>query len=212
MIVWKTLRIPVLAVTAVGVLLALGKAILTPEPFERTAKPFVFPQTVPLQGWQPVANQPLTDPPGHLYHYRQRDRDLKVEMRYADKEGRTANFFREHDPNPPASASKTVLIRQQSTGAYSLTVEQQRAYLRACINPLAPSAITYDQYIQGRHRADLHPSRYLPWALGLIPFRDRRCLFAQLSMPVSGSSPEATYELLEAAWLPWSQWWQPRFP
>jgi cyanosortase A-associated protein len=48
--------------------------------------------------------------------------------------------------------------------------------------------------------------------LGQEGLKDRRCLWAHLSVPLKNSSPEAAYQVLEKAWFSWYQWWQPRFP
>jgi cyanosortase A-associated protein len=53
---------------------------------------------------------------------------------------------------------------------------------------------------------------FLAWLLGKASIRDRRCLWTQLSIPVTELEPKQAYLILEKSWQEWYQWWQPRFP
>lgn len=215
MIIWKQVRIPLLALTLASVILTLGNVVLVPIKDKRTVTPFVFPERVPLAQWQSSIGSPLTkvtrDHPEILaqkhYRYMKKGFFLDIEMLYLkDREGEW--FFREN-----ASISSSVDVRQrEGVGYYGIGVDKQRAYLSACINPQGGSTFTVKQFDQNQYFYDRYPKRLLSWLLGQESLKDKRCLWAHLSIPLKNSSPEATYQILENAWFSWYQWWQPRFP
>ena len=214
---WKNFRIPLLAVTLSGVVLALVKVILYPAVNSRTNTPFVFPSAVSLPGWQPLSSHPLVNQTelhpnyisGRHYQYIQNNLLMDIEMRYlVDTSGDVKDFIKTYTSIP----SSLVLRQHQGIGFYGLFTHQGKAYLSSCINPYGGSTVTHRQFKQNRNIYDLQPSRLLPWLLGQEDLKDDRCVWAHLSIPLKHSSPKRGYQSLESAWLSWSQWWRPRFP
>ncbi len=104
------------------------------------------------------------------------------------------------------------LHQQQGVGFYSLFVYQGRSHLSACINPRGGSTVTSAQFLANRYTYDLQVKRLVPWLLGRESLPDRRCLWADLSIPLNKMSAHTTYPVLAQAWSSWYQWWSPRFP
>jgi len=207
---WQSLRIPFLAAVLGGVCLVLGKSIFDPSMGKPT--PYTFPAQVPLSGWQAeaAASDDSTSRQGS-YRYRQGGEVLEIEMRYlTDTNGDFRAFLQDHAVRPVPAHQ--VLMRQQQTGFYGLSRHQGRAYLTACINPLGGSTLTREQFLQNRQTHDLQPHRLWAWLLAQADLRDRRCLWAHLSLPLNAAAPQATEQKLEMAWLDWYRFWQPRFP
>ncbi len=213
--IWKQFRVPLLALTFSSVVLALGSVVLLPTKDKRTVTPFVFPEQVPLPQWRLSTSPPLPKPTKEHsellaqkhYRYMKNDLFLDIEMRYLT-DGNVVRLLREY-----TSISSSANMRQrEGVGYYGVGVDKQRAYLSACINSQGGSTLTQEQFNQNQYFSDLHPQRLLSWLLGQEGFKDKRCLWAHLSVPLKNSSPEAAYQVLEKAWFSWYQWWQPRFP
>lgn len=211
--IWEAFRISLLVVTSVGALWVLGESILGLDPKSQTFRPFVFPFNMPLPHWNFVDSQPLVDPTGRIYSYRQNNFNLQIEARYVDHPHLNEKMFRLHDPN---RFSETKLVhppyQKENTGFYSLLVKNERAYLESCINPRGISVITYDQFIHNRYTSDLQFNRFLPWLLGQEPLRDHRCLWTHMSIPLNGVASEQLFPILETAWVFWYQRWKENFP
>lgn len=220
MILWKQLRVPLLAATLGGVLLILGKSVF--DPTVGSPSSFAFSPAVPLPGWQLLASSPLAaktvNQPdllaGRRYQYIQSGLLLDIEMRYlVSTDGDVKTFVQGYTSPPSSSNNLAQILRQrEQAGLYSLFVHQKRAYLSTCINPRGGSTVTHEQFMQNRSTYDMRFSRLLPWLLGQEDLRDLRCLWAHLSIPLNRASPEHAYQVLENAWFSWYQWWSPRFP
>ncbi|AFY76745.1 MAG: cyanoexosortase A system-associated protein [Hydrococcus sp. C42_A2020_068] len=217
MMFWKQIRYSFLVVTFGGVLFVLGKSILAPTISYRTiADSFVFPSEVPLPGWQPLASRSLPKSnyefpklvAGRHYRYQQNGLNLDIEMRYfTATNGDVRIFIQQY-----AGIAQSLVVHHQKTGFYGLFARQQRAYLSACINRRGSSTVTAEQFEQNRYLYDISLNRLLPWLLGQEPLRDKRCLWAHLSIAVPNASSEAAYRDLEKIWVSWYNWWNPRFP
>ena len=214
MMFWKPIRVSLLALSFGGVLLVVGKSVLAPTSSQRqVTKAFEFPTNVDLPGWQSLGSQPLSKPLGRSYQYHQKDLKLEIEMRYAESSLENETLFREYNPLVLSPGKPAPIVRQRKAmGAYTLSVEEKRAYLRSCINPYGDSAITYTQFIQNRYAAGLPLSRLLPWVMGKEGLLDNRCLWAHLSLPIQDSSPEKAYQVLEDTWVFWYKAWHFRLP
>lgn len=215
MLFWKNLRVPFLALTCSAVFLVLGKSVFYPASDNRTVAPFTFPPSIPLPGWQPLATQPLTEQvgknpkyiAGQRYQYAQEDLQLDIEMHYlVDTVGDIQDLVKTGD------AQKSSIRQQAQTGFYTVFTDKDKAYLRSCINPKGPATVNDRQFKQNRNFYDIQSPRLLLWLIGQEKLKDERCLWANLSIPLKGSSPEAAYQHLEAVWFPWYQWWHTRFP
>lgn len=231
MIAWKQIRLPLLAFNLLTAGFVLGKSLLDPRMGQLT--PFEFSPDVPLAQWQPLESKrlkPLPEPDtdgsilqvGRTYQYRQNDRLLDIEMRYVLRtKGEVDKFVKDHlkkenkkenlQPNQNEKLDATIGYEPE-IGYYVLLADEERAYLSACINPRGESTFTQTQYKHNQDIYDTEFSRLLPSVLGREKWRDDRCLWTYMSMPLAGSTPQETYKLLEAAWFEWEKWWQPQFP
>lgn len=223
----KPLQIPLLMFVFANVALVLGKVLLDPSIGKRVPTPFVFPQTVPLSGWQLVASEPLKNhaqqlgqvrpknlPNGKQYRYTKDNQTLDVEMVYElETHGEYKEFLRNFTSIKGVPDQQFILVRQQpGVGIYGMFALQNRAYLNACINPRGGSTLTRQQYGDNRVRYDLLSERTIFWLLGQRSLRDQRCLWSHFSIPLNKSSPQEAYATLEKAWFSWYQWWSTRYP
>jgi cyanosortase A-associated protein len=217
---WKQLRILILALTFCSGIFVLGKSLLVSPTEKATRTTFVFPKEVPLPGWQIKSSQALKTEKtgegifeGRSYEYDRNGLILAIAMRYIDHPHPNEKLFREYDPSLITPGEPAPIVRQRKeTGFYSLSVREDRAHLRACINPRGPSAITYTQFIENRYTYDFQVNRLFPILLGQQPLRDHRCLWTHLSVSLKDTPRERAYQFLEQNWVSWYQWWHPRFP
>ncbi|WP_017655600.1 cyanoexosortase A system-associated protein [Fortiea contorta] len=215
MLINQQFRAPFLAVIFAGAILVLGKLILSPTSAPPEITSFVFPPEVPLPQWRLSESFSPPEPKAqaaeiisqNYYRYIQNSKQLDIDMRYLMLE---YTHFSIKNLTP---ISTSAIVRQhQKVGFYGLGIDQQRAYLSSCINPRGGSTFTVEQFNRNRYLYDLRPQYFLSWLLGKDSLLDRRCLWVNLSVPLQGSSPQAAYQVLENAWIPWYQWWEIRFP
>lgn len=172
----KQLQIPLLMFVFANIALVLGKVVLDPTIGKKTVTPFVFPQTVPLSGWQLVASEPLKSPnkePGQApskeslngkqYRYTKDNQTLDVETVYElETHGEFKEFLRKYTPIKGIPDEQYIVVRQQpGVGTYGMFALQNRAYLNACINPRGGSTLTRQQYSDNRIRYDLLSDRLI---------------------------------------------------
>ena len=217
MIFWKKVRIWLLILSCSSTLLVLGKVILLPIPDKPKVGAFIFPKEVPLAKWKLSATKQLPKPADEIpqlialwhYQYTQKGQPLDIEMRYLQDNASVPKLIRSF-----YQASSTPIVRQHpGVGKYGLGVDKQnRAYLSACINPRGSSTFTQTEFITNRYLYDVRPDRLVNLMLGKELLLDKRCVWAHLSVPLNGSSPEAAYQVLENAWFDWHKWWQLNFP
>ncbi|GAC1478866.1 MAG: hypothetical protein NVS2B14_19820 [Chamaesiphon sp.] len=226
MSLWKQLRVPLQVLIFANILFVFGRTILDPAIGKQTLTPFVFPSAIPLSQWQMVEshslkNQIIDKPPapkwirsGAHYRYIQNHLPLDIEMGYeAETPGDVKQFIKDRTGIKFSLDRPPIILRQHSgVGFYGLFVEQQHAYLDACINSRGGSTFTTEQFSYNRIHYDVQFNRLLPWLIGQKTLRDPRCLWAHLSIPLNQSSPESAYQKLENAWFSWYQWWVLRFP
>ncbi|MGB3208936.1 MAG: cyanoexosortase A system-associated protein [Crinalium sp.] len=215
---WKEIRLYLLAITFFVAIFTLGKRILVPVDKSIT---FNLPNEVALQNWQGLASEPLaniqgenfTSVDGKHYQYISNNQKLTIEARYLISTNGDIQKLIEKSSLIP-SLDKSLLVNRYSdkVGFYSLFSHNKRAYLSACINPRGGSTVTSEQFTDNRNTYDLQINRLVPWLLGKEDLRDWRCLWTLLSIPMIKSSTEATYPVLEEAWISWYNWWVPRFP
>lgn len=217
----EKVRISLLAVIFGSALFVLGKTTLAPVAGNSIVTSFVFPTGVPLSQWQLSLSRPLADPitkgpksPGRHYRYIQKNISLDIDMRYiVDTHGNVKSFIEKYYSLPLSSGQLALVLRhQEGIGFHNLFADQQRAYLSTCINASGGSTVSASQFRRNRFIYDIRLSRLFPWLLGQGTIRDRRCLWAHLSVPLKNSAPEDAYRILETAWFSWYQWWSPRFP
>ncbi|MGB7415577.1 MAG: cyanoexosortase A system-associated protein [Thermosynechococcaceae cyanobacterium] len=212
MSVWTPMRLFLLMTTCGGVLWGLKETIvISPSLEQGVTRTFVFPTEVPLSGWRLLRSEEINERSGHIYRYSNKNLRLDLQMNYVIDANANQKYFRQYDPTS-TNVSTIIIQRENQQGFYRLSTENNRAYLRACIDPQGRSTITYDQFIRNRYANDLQFRRILPWVLGQVTLRDHRCLWTHLSIPITGTSPNPSYEILEATWVPWQTWWKSHFP
>ncbi|HBB36248.1 MAG TPA: cyanoexosortase A system-associated protein [Cyanobacteria bacterium UBA8803] len=213
---WQKVRIFLLATILGSILLVLGKSLVYPTTANNTVTPFVFPEVVSLPQWQLVKSTPLTHQivedsefhGGKHYRYIQDGLPLDIEMRYLiNTNGDIKQFIR-----PYTGQLAPVLYERPGIGVYSMFVHQGYAYLNACINPRGSSTVTADQFKRNSDLYNVRWDRLVRWSISSAKIQDRRCLWANLSVPVQHPAPENTYKILETAWFSWYSWWSQNFP
>ncbi|WP_315791139.1 cyanoexosortase A system-associated protein [Fischerella sp. JS2] len=195
-------------------LFVLGQVALLPKRDKSTVDDFVFPEVVPLPQWQLKSSKDLSQQiqnnsellAQRNYKYTRKDLPLNIEMRYV-KIGDVNQLIKKY-----TQISSSVIIRQrEGIGYYGLGFEQQKAYLSACINPQGYSTFTNTQFNENQQQKYQYWELLLSWLFAQKQvIKDKRCLWSHLSVPLKNSSPEATYQVLEAAWFSWYQYWHSR--
>ncbi|HEY9693942.1 MAG TPA: cyanoexosortase A system-associated protein [Oculatellaceae cyanobacterium] len=214
----KQWRMPLLVITNAFAILVLGKVILDPSIVKDTSTTFEFPSVVPLPQWQLIESKALPGRnlrmPGKQYRYIQNQLPLDIDIRYViETDGNIKQLIGKHTSINFSTAEPTLRIRQQpGVGFYGVYVDQERAYLDACINARGSSTFTSEQFIDNRKRYELQFNRLLAYLIADQSLRERRCLWSHLSIPLNDSSTETAYHNLETAWFSWYKWWSPRFP
>lgn len=211
----KYLRVPFLMLACGGVVFVFAKLLLAPPTVKSYApRPYTFPESVPLPNWTQQGSEPLDLPDSkssvlaaHHYQYRQNEVTLQIKMRYLRGNGEVKGYLDNHT-NIPTDPT----IRKTEAGYYGVLTHDGTAYLSTCIAPRGRSSFTAKQFQRNALLYDPRPSRVLKWWLGQQRLIDQRCLWAHLSTPVENGSAEAAYDVLEAAWQPWLEEWQSRFP
>jgi cyanosortase A-associated protein len=223
---WKQTRVGLLVVIFGGVFAATAKLLLFPNPKNRDYVAYTFPQTIPLDNWQfqgssdvKVPSHPPGDPKliaARQYQYtqaQQPQQPLTIKMYYLARTKADTSFLLDYLTPSTAKATSSEFKQIEAVGRYRLLTQDQQAHLTSCINPYGPSTVTGREFDANRNRYDLQLSRLWPWLTSRVDLKDTRCLWVKFSLPLQvGESPTAAYATLEKAWVPWYQWWQPRFP
>lgn len=217
---WQKLRSILLALTLGSALLVLGKTIAFPTPENRPISVFNLPARVSLEGWQFVSSRPLAvdlNRPallspvdeqtisGRAYRYQRNGVLLTVEVRY---------FVNSYIHVPAIVEESSLLskkpnltaLKQKNTGFYMLFDEEEQTHLSACISASGGSTVTDRQFIQNQNSVEVLSNRLLPWLLGQAPLRDRRCLWVNLSVPLTASP-----QILEEVWTSHYSTWHRQF-
>ncbi len=223
---WRQPRQMLLALTFISVFFTLCRFSLDPTAGNRQVTPIAFPPVVPLQGWQLLESRPPSEPIARThksweavlatqkYRYQKNNQQMEIEMHYVvGTPGELQTYFQNYTSIQVQDGQLLQNLRQQQgVGFYSLFVYQGRSHLSACINPRGGSTVTSAQFLANRYTYDLQVQRLVPWLLGKESLPDRRCLWADLSIPLNKMSAQTTYPVLAQAWSSWYQWWSPRFP
>lgn len=212
MIFWQPLRLSLLIAICGSTLFVFGQTVLSPSTRQTQVSFSDLPSNVPLPGWHTLNEEMTSDSMGKVYHYRQGDRTLSIQVQYVSGRDSNEKLFRTHRSIKPSSESFPPVLRSQAgVGSYQLSVEQGKAYLRACISSSGESIATSEDFIQSRYAASFQPVRLWRWLMGQEYLRDYRCVWSHLSVPLQGSSPDQAYQVLETTWISWHQWWANQF-
>lgn len=213
-------RTILLATTAIATAFTLVTSFIRTEARSPQIENYTFPD-VTLSQWKLSFSQPVKPHlvsssayisgdfiAGKHYRYRQDDKLLDIEMRYfANTNGDLKSFITSQ------TGELSSVLKNSKVGFYSLYADRDKAYLSACINPRGVSTVTSDRFNRNLMIHDTRLNNILPWLLGRSEFRDKRCLWAHLSMPLERKiSSEETYKTLETVWFDWHNWWRSHYP
>ncbi|WP_272147235.1 cyanoexosortase A system-associated protein [Spirulina subsalsa] len=216
-----------LPILALNVLIVVGVAVrVFTDPRVGNLQAYEFPETIEIEGWNFTDSEsikPVEKPEyegssyraGRHYRYRQGRTPLDVEIRYVTETlGGVDLFTREHERfQGKADGEEIVALIRQSpeTGAFAQLTYDDYAYISTCINPRGLSTVSPDQFQRNQELYDTVMGRVIPWLLGRDRWRDDRCLWTLMYMPL-GDDPDQTQDQLEAAWRDWFDTWEGQFP
>lgn len=232
-LLWSKIRLILLGLTLLGVLGVLAKVILLPsEEKKQSNSDYVFPQTVPLPGWElketdklPLLSKkqarlrPGLDP-GQRYKYVKDQNTLNVETRYAQYYGNVNSFLVMYKQIPPATVNPKIKYTKD-TGHYGIFTHEDKAFLSACVNPKGNSTVTEQQFTNNRYLNGWGVQRTFLWIIGQQDLFDGRCLWTIMSVPITDYDPyqivlqqdlKDEYQKLETAWVDWYRWWKANLP
>ena len=213
-------RTILLAATAIATAFTLVVSLVHTEARTPQIKNYTFPESPTLSEWKLSFTQQVKPHlvksseyisgdsiAGKHYRYRRDEKLLDIEMRYfANTNGDLKSFI----TNQTGELSS--VLRKSETGFYSVYAHEDKAYLSACINPHGISTVTSDRFNRNLMMHDTRLENILPWLLGHSEFRDKRCLWAHLSMPLDGNTSDEDYKALETVWFDWHDWWRSHYP
>lgn len=216
-----------LPILALNVLIVVGVAVrVFTDPRVGNLQAYEFPETIEIEGWNFTESEsikPVEKPEyegssyraGRHYRYRQGRTPLDVEIRYVTETlGGVDLFTREHERfQGKADGEEIVALIRQSpeTGAFAQLTYDDYAYISTCINPRGLSTVSPDQFQRNQELYDTVMDRVIPWLLGRDRWRDDRCLWTLMYIPL-GDDPDQTQDQLEAAWRDWFDTWEGQFP
>ena len=214
-----------LGLICIGFSLATAYSIIEPTVGNRQVSSFNFPDRIPLKSWQLLGTESIVESKAENkereeviasaknYTYSKDNLALKVEMFYlVGTRGNIPSILEDRVAIPAEVLEKAETKRAADIGFYTIFHHRDRAYLSSCINSRGNTTVNQKQFSQNRYKHDLKYTLILPWLLGKESIRDRRCLLANLSLPLDNLSPEIAYEILKEVWQDWYSWWQPQFP
>lgn len=228
---WSGIRIILLSLTLFGLLGVLLKVILFPtEEKKQLTSNFVFPDIVPLSGWQQKETIKLKTfkatplgpglAPGQLYKYVNNQGYLEVEGRYEQYKGNINRYIVIYRNMPPATLKPRIKYKKD-LGYYGVFEDKDKVFLSACVNPKGESTATENQFSNNRFANGWGIQRTFLWIIGQQDLFDGRCLWTIMSVPITNYDPyqitlekdlEDEYQKLETAWVEWYQWWKANLP
>ena len=211
---WTSLRTYLLFFLLGSALTVLIKMLFLADPNNKSPDQiFSFPSTVPLKGWQFVSSGPAPKNPTHqIYRYRQgEDRltiDAENEYRFDGGSGRQLMQYYNVKIGSVALTEKYI----PNKGYIAIFQKDQDLYLTSCLNPVGQSTVNDQEFFHNRYRYGWSPKRTLLWLMGQEDIFDGRCLWTNISTPLSSKSDlTQAADKLERAWLEWSNFWQGRW-
>lgn len=211
-----------LVAIAIATALTLGKSIVHPKTISVLSNDYTFPESITLSQWQLLTSKPINSHSvkspeyilgnfitGKHYRYRQNKKQLDIEMRYlSDSNGDLKSFISDR-----TGELSSVLKQDREGGFYTVYTYKDKAYLSACINPHGFSTITSDQFKRNLMVHNTHPKQIVPWLLGQSEFRDKRCLWAHISMPLDDrTTVDKATQTIETVWFDWYKYWRSHYP
>lgn len=215
-------RTILLGIMAISTTVTLGKSVVHPKVISPRINNYSFPESVALAQWQLSSSMPVNyhqvKPSQYItgdfvagkhYHYVSGGKSLDIEMRYfANTNGDLKSFITSQTEDLSSG-----LKQNKEQGSYGLYTNNNKAYLSTCINPVGNSTVTSDQFKRNLMIHGNNPQRIMPWLLGKAEFRDKRCLWAHLSIPLERDvTVDETYKILEMTWDDWQDYWRSHYP
>ncbi|MGV2826794.1 cyanoexosortase A system-associated protein [Myxosarcina sp. GI1(2024)] len=212
-----------LAAIGIGIGMVAIYSFIEPKSGNYQVSSFKFPPHLDLESWQQIDRQSKR----HVslaeentesvavanYQYQQTNLGLQVETRYlVGTNGDVPSYIDEYTDLDRENSSGEKIAEIENIGYHYLFTSSDRAFLSSCISPRSPSNVTSKQFSLNRYYYNLKPQVWWHWLWGKASIHDRRCLWTHLSIAIDDSNVQMAYETLEAAWVDWYRWWQPRFP
>jgi len=214
-----------LPIAAMVIASATVITILIPQIGRREIPSLQFPSQISLSDWKQANSFPLVTNPetelvfhrlrsGREYHYRKEQAQVDVALRFVSPtyDGRVKTFIEK-----AYSESLKEAYQQGNTsyfpnlGHYRLFKDKEKAYLSACLTPIFESTVDNGQYSNLSNEHFFNPKTLIPRLLGQQSFRERRCLWVNLSTPLNPDSPETSYQILESVFKAGYPEWQGLF-
>ncbi|MEA5575962.1 cyanoexosortase A system-associated protein [Anabaena sp. UHCC 0451] len=182
----------------------------------------IFPEAIAVNNWQLINVKSLnqykykntvTDKfevvqSGQDYSYLKNGQKLAVQMRYVINTRGEPNPFVYQLSKELMKESQNNIKQLTGIGYYALYSDGKQAYLTACINPRGGSTVISSQFMKNRYKYDVNFKKLIPWFLGQNVLRDDRCIWTQLSMPLSDVIATDNYTVLESLWKDNYSTWQ----
>ncbi|MBI4783120.1 MAG: cyanoexosortase A system-associated protein [Oscillatoriophycideae cyanobacterium NC_groundwater_1537_Pr4_S-0.65um_50_18] len=230
-----SIRLTLLRLSCLSVFLTVSKLALDPAAGQRAFTTFVFPETLPVSGWQLVQSQPLRDRradspqydwvvSGRHYFYQrselqqsklqrpelQQKQGLEIEVRYVvNTDGNISQFMKEQK----AIALDTTYAQiKTDLGTYSRFIGDHQVHLTSCIDSEGSSTVTTEQFFQNRYLYARKLDRLIAWSLGRNDLLDKRCLWIALSLSDPHQNSDQMAAALETLWHDQVMVWRSQFP
>ena len=221
-----------LAATSFGLSIVTIYSLFVPAAGDRPVSDFVFPDRVPLNNWLQQDSREIVSKAKNLevetdtetedleiiksangYSYTKENQNLTIEMRYlVGTTGDIKRYLQKYTEIPIPDFKSKQIENIENIGHHVLFISSDRAYLSSCIVAGGDSKINPQQFSQHLAKTRQQYRLWLDWLQGKGSIRDRRCLWTNLSVSLTNTSPELAYKTLETAWVDWYQWWKPQFP
>ncbi|MDR9404346.1 MAG: cyanoexosortase A system-associated protein [Halothece sp. Uz-M2-17] len=213
-----------LSITSVMMMAVTIATFIMPEIGRREIQPLQFPPQMNLSGWTeeksiPLVNQPETKlrferlRSGREYHYQQQEAKVTAALRFSSPTvGRLENYIKQTYPESLTTAYQQGNTRYiPNRGNYHLFQDDEKAYLSACLTPTGESTVDFTNYVNKANRNMFEWQTLIPRLLGQKSFRERRCLWVNLSTPLNPDLPETSYKILESVFKTGYPQWQGLF-
>lgn len=209
-----------------GVMMAIVTVltILLPQIGRRELSALRLPSQLSLSGWKEQESTSLvTDPESELrfdrlhsgqeYHYQKQQTQVRVALRFFSPTfGNTKKYIQEaYDKEFQKNYEQGNTRYLSNLGYYHLFTNEEKAYLSACLNPTFESTVSSAQYARQANKHFFERKNLIPRLLGQKSFRERRCLWVNLSTPLNPDSPETSYQILESVFKAGYTKWQGLF-
>ena len=223
-------RQSLLLILCIGSIGVLGNALISSPKLKDLEEPtaFNFPQNVPLPDTRMLTSKPLAAQSlpngmvgaGYAYRYEYNSRPIDLEIRYITDgvaNRPTMDAMLPIFTKIPVTALQPSSMKEEpGLGFYSLFADKKTAYFGTCINPRGITTVTGDQFHANSNpnpfTGNIPFERMVPWLMGRQTFRDSRCLWTVLSMPIDAAAPDDTMKTLQTVGINWTRWWQGHFP